>query len=63
MEFVRAGIGGRQIWDKLKSQCVPGGKKYLEYGYSFAEIGRHAASYRSIDPLLKTPLYYRTLLN
>ncbi len=98
MEFVRAGIGGRQVWAELKTQCILGGKKFLEeielalkdkslskeipgcrrlifrpsldellsasksqgtsekkdrnqmlkkahleYGYSFAEIGRHAA--------------------
>ncbi len=27
MEFVRAGIGGRQVWAELKAQCILGGKK------------------------------------
>ena len=30
MEFVRAGIGGTQIWAELKSQCILGGEKFLE---------------------------------
>lgn len=30
MEFVMAGIGGGQVWAELKSQCVLGGKKFLE---------------------------------